>query len=474
MKHIKKIISIGLIMVLVLAMAPTALAASTGVSVNRSSVAVGQAVTVTITFSGGIAAVQFNVNYSASTLRYESSSSSADLTVNASNGVVTSAVMTANGANASAITCSFTFTGINSGSASINVLVKDCIDEEGNPVACSDGSASVTILSGSTSSKPQSSTQSSAPPVSEPPVELEPLEVMVDGKIKHVVRSLDGIELPDEFETAEDEFGGEMIAVARSINQDILLMYLTDADGQNGAFYRYVRSENAFYPFLWIVVNASRYTIVPIPADMSIPKGWEPTTLEYNNQVISAFQTADEAYHGFALIYASNDHGQEGFYLYDTMEGTIQRYVLTGGYAPITNPDGIMLGNPNGNFFERLLTDRAIFVAMCVAWALVVLIAGAWLVFHFARKQAHVSDKQRKKKEEKITKKLEKRAKKAAKKNIIDPQKLEIGSLDEEIAAEIPEHEAENMETDAEITEDETEKDTVESTESETESEITE
>ena len=463
MKSIKKIIGIGLILVLLLAIAPTALAAGTSVSVNRSSVTVGQAVTATITFSGGMAAVQFNVNYSAASLRYESSSSSADLTVNAANGVVTSAVMTANGANASAISCSFTFTAINSGSASISVSVKDCIDEEGNSVTCSDGSASVTVISGSTQSKPQSSTQSSVPSVSEPPVQLEPIEVTVDGTPKHVIRSLVGIELPDEFEMAEDEYGGEMVEVARGVNQDILLMYLTDADGQNGAFYRYVRSENAFYPFLWIVVNASRYTVVPIPADIEIPRGWEPMILAYNNQNISAYQSGNEAYLHFALIYAANEQGQEGFYLYDTTEGTMQRYMQWSGYESVTNPDGIMLGNPNGNFFERLLADREIFVTMCVAWALVILIAGAWLVFHFARKQAHVSDKKRKKKEEKITKKLEKRAKKAAKENKIAPQKPEIGSLDEEIEEENTENVTEKSEMEAE-----------EVTEPETESEITE
>ena len=466
----KKIIGIGLILVLMLAMAPTALAAGTSVSLNRSSVTVGQAVTATITFSGGMAAVQFNVNYSAAALRYESSSSSADLTVNASNGVVTSAVMTANGANASAISCSFTFTAINSGSAAISVSVKDCIDEAGNSVACSDGSASVTVISGSTSSKPQTSTQSSTPSVSEPPVALAPIEVTVDGQTKHVIRSLVGIELPDEFEVAEDEYSGEMVEVARGINQDILLMYLTDADGQNGAFYRYVRSENTFYPFLWIVVNASRYTIMPIPADMQIPHGWEQTALEYDNQVIPALRTNAESYREFVLIYATNDKGQEGLYLYDTVEKTMQRYVQGEGVESVTNPNGMITPNPNGSFFERLLADRAIFVVMCVSWTLVVLITGAWLAFHFARKQAHISEKKRKKKEEKITKKLEKRAKRANKNNKAAPQMPEIGSLDEEIKAQMPENEAEITENEAEITESEAE----DVTETQTESEITE
>lgn len=169
-----------------------------------------------------------------------------------------------------------------------------------------------------------------------------------------------------------------------------------------------------------------------------------------------AYQSTDKAYEGFYLIYAANEQGVAGFYLYDSVEGTVQRYVQSSGYAPVTNPDGATAADPNGNFFERLLADRAIFVTMCVAWTLVILIAGAWLVFHFARKQAQVSDKQRKKKEEKITKKLEKRAQKAAKKNKIAQQKPEIGSLDEEIEAESTENEAEEVtepQAESEITE---------------------
>lgn len=453
MKKIKQIISMLLVAVWMLCFVPVAQAASTSVSTSRSGLTVGQSVTVTVTFSGAMAAVQFNVNYSASVLRYESYSSSSDLTVNASSGVITSAVMTSDGANASSISCSFTFTAISVGSSSIGVYVNDCIDEEGNPVACSDGSATVTVNASTTSSRPQSSSQSSASSSQPPTVETEPIVVTVGGVTKHVERSLAGIEIPEEFETAEDEYAGEIIEVARGINQDILLMYLTDADGSNGGFYRYVRHEDAFYPFLRIVVNAARYTAVERPETVRIPTGWTATTVTFGNQEIPAYQSDDPAYEGFYLVYAANAAGEVNFYLFDIEDGTMQRYVQSEGYAPVTNPDGTISADPKGNFFERLLSDRPIFVTMCVAWALVVLIAGAWLVFHFARTHAKVSDKQRKTKEEKITRKLEKRAARAAKKNKVAQQKPEIGSLDEETAEEPVSEDAPTQEAAEPVTE---------------------
>ncbi len=445
MKQMKKITSICLILFMLLAVAPSALAASTVVSTSRSSMTVGQSVTATVTFSGTMAAVQFRVNYSASVLRYESYSSSADLTVNASSGVITSAVMTADGTNASTISCSFTFTAIGAGSSTIGVYVNDCIDEEGNLVSCSDGSATVTVTASTTSSRPHSSAQSSASS-SQPPVQADPIAVVVNGEDKHVVRSLTGIELPEEFEIAEDEFAGEIVDVARGINQDILLMYLTDPDGTNGGFYRFDRTANAFYPFLRIIINVARYTVMERPETVNIPTGWTATTVTFGNQNIPAYQSEEPAYEGLYLVYAANGQGEVNFYLFDIEDGTMQRYVQPEGYAPITNPNGPISANPKGNFFERLLSDRPIFVTMCVAWALVVLIAGAWLVFHFARVHAKVSDRKRRNNEEKITKKLEKRAARAAQKNKVAQQKPEIGSLDEETAEE-PIEPAEEPET---------------------------
>lgn len=431
MKKIRQILSVFLVVILVLCAAPRAWAASTTVSTTRSAMTVGQTVTATVTFSGTMAAVQFTVNYSPSVLRYESYSSSSDLTVNASSGVVTSAVMTGNGANASSISCSFTFTAIAAGSSAIGVYVNDCIDEEGNPVTCSDGSATVTVNASGSSAPPQSSQASSAPEV-----EADPIEVTVDGMTKHVMRSLAGVEIPEEFETAEDEYAGEMIEVARGINQDILLMYLTNADGTGGAFYRYVRHEDTFYPFLRIFVNASRYTVMPIPDSVSVPAGWVPVTVEYGDQLIPAYRLEAAGQEILFLVYAANGKGEAGFYLYDPLEGTMQRYIMADTDVPAANPDA--MDDPDNTFFERLLADRPIFVTMCVSWALVVLIVGAWLVSHFARAQAQISDKKRKTKEEKMTRKLEKRAARAAGKNKVEAQKPEIGVLEEDVPEETP------------------------------------
>ncbi len=463
MKKMKKICSILLILLLVCGLTTGVFAASvtTGIS-GTTKATVGQSFTVNVIFRGNgvnIGSLDAAITYDTSKLTCTSISSAA-VTSDAGGRVMVSYF---NIDGASSLQVSLTFTAKTAGTASVQASVSGCTDQELNPIGSYSGaSVNVTVSnpvapssqqssrpsssqsSRPSSSRPSSSQSSSSSSVVDEP-QVTPLTVTVDGKSKYVVCSLVGIEPPAEFEIAQDEYQGQTVDVARSTVQDILLMYLTDTDG-TGGFYRFNRAANTFYPFLRITVNAARYTAAERPETVKIPTGWTATTVTFGDQDIPAYQSDDPAYEGFYLVYAANGQGEVNFYLFDIEDGTMQRYVQSEGYAPITNPDGPLSADPKGNFFERLLSDRPIFVTMCVAWALVVLIAGAWLVFHFARVHAKVSDKQRKSKEDKITKKLEKRAARAAKKNKVAQQKPEIGSLDEETAEE-PTESTEESET---------------------------
>ena len=485
MKKSKRIIGILLVCLMVCGLSVGVLAASVTTSIGgTTSVTVGQSFTVNVVFRGSganIGSLDAVISYDTSKLTCNSASTSKNSAVaNLSGGKVIVSLSDIDGV--SSLQVSLNFTAKSAGSASVSASISGCTDQDLNPISSYSGSSgTVTVKTPASpsqpSSKPQSSQASSKPtsrPQSSQPQSSAPVEdpqdttirVTVGEQEKIVVNSLIGIEIPEGFEVRQDEYRGQAVDVLSHTAQDMLLMYLTDADGANGGYYRFNRTADCFYPFVRISVNAARYTLLEVPDGTKIPGGWTQTKVR-GEEIVPSYQSEDKAYAGFYLIYATNEQGQEGFYLYDSVEGTIQRYVKSSGFEPVTNPDGMTAADPSGNFFERLLADRAIFVTMCVAWALVVLIAGAWLVFHFARKQAHVSDKQRKKKEEKITKKLEKRAKKAAKKNKIEPQTLEIGSLDEEIEAETPENEAE-------VTEIQEETKAEEEPEIQTESEITE
>jgi hypothetical protein len=465
MKNLKKIGSILLVLALVCGLSVGVFAAgvTTGIS-GSTSVTVGQSLTVNVIFRGSgvnIGSLGAAITYDASKLTCTSISSSA-ITSDTGGRVI---VSYANIDGTSSLQVSLNFTAKAAGSASVQASISDCTDQDANPIGSYSGaSANVSISnpvapppqsssrpsasqssrpstsqsSRPSSSRPSSSQSSSSEPVVDEP-QVMPLTVTVDGKTMQISPSLIGIEVPEGFEIGQDEYKGQAVDVARSTAQDILLMYLTDADG-NGGFYRFNRAADTFSPFYRLTVSASRYTVMDLPEGVRVPSGWTPITFEYGAQLIPGYKQADVE-QGLWLIYASNDKGDTGFYLYDPLEGTVQRYVQLAD-LPAGNPGG--MNGQKGTFFERMLADRDMFFTVIVSWAMIVLIAGAWLVTHFARKKAHVSDKKRKKKEEKVTKKLEKRAARASKKSKIKAQPLEIEALEEipaenEEAAEEPE-----------------------------------
>lgn len=74
------------------------------------------------------------------------------------------------------------------------------------------------------------------------------------------------------------------------------------------------------------IQNGFRYRICPIPNEDLIPEGYKKTAIMVNDITIEAYTPGDDLDSDFLLIYAENDAGDKGFYQYDRIEKTMQRY----------------------------------------------------------------------------------------------------------------------------------------------------
>lgn len=72
---------------------------------------------------------------------------------------------------------------------------------------------------------------------------------------------------------------------------------------------------------------ASKYEIIEPADDVVIPEGYKPGSLTVSGITISAYIPEDNDQSEFVLIYARNEYGDKGFYKYDRIEKTLQRYV---------------------------------------------------------------------------------------------------------------------------------------------------
>lgn len=76
------------------------------------------------------------------------------------------------------------------------------------------------------------------------------------------------------------------------------------------------------------IQNGYRYQIIPISDESKIPSGYVKTTLILNEVIIDAYTPESNLESDFLLLYAMNEEGEQGFYQYDRVEKTMQRYTL--------------------------------------------------------------------------------------------------------------------------------------------------
>jgi hypothetical protein len=72
--------------------------------------------------------------------------------------------------------------------------------------------------------------------------------------------------------------------------------------------------------------NGYKYQLVEPGEETVIPSGFIKTSLKINDGIITAYTPEHDLESDFLLIYASNDSGDVGFYQYDRVESTLQRY----------------------------------------------------------------------------------------------------------------------------------------------------
>ncbi len=185
-------------------------------------------------------------------------------------------------------------------------------------------------------------------------------------------------------------------------NGDLKVLYLTNEEGTSG-LYVYDEVQQMVYPFVKIESN-SNYVVVLVPdaANAPAPENYKACTLSIEGKgVINAYQFVQpvenieqtswfgpETYYAatpvatdFYLIYCMSNTGENGWYVYDSVEGTIQRY-LGSVHNPVVEPevstDGAS-GDENNQDYEALeaklkQAENMQMIILCVAIFVVVVL----------------------------------------------------------------------------------------------------
>ena len=139
-------------------------------------------------------------------------------------------------------------------------------------------------------------------------------------------------------------FNGKPVEAVLFEKGGLTLLYALPAGSDSGDFFVYNEATGKLQYFAQIYNIENRY-IVPIEAQDTPPAQFKAGKMQWNNFTLPAFVLEDrsiEKAEVFYLLYAVSNEGERGFYLYDSVEGTYQRFLnYTGAKAAaVATADG--------------------------------------------------------------------------------------------------------------------------------------
>lgn len=165
--------------------------------------------------------------------------------------------------------------------------------------------------------------------------ELDPINVKVGDKDYTIIRKEGIIEAPENYEKTSIKMGDQDVLCYKNMVTENILIGLKDEEG-NSRFYSYDEKSDKYTLYNGKKMGNVNLNILEMPSSV-VPSGYTKVTFEYDEDKLEGYQyiqknityAADESVKGndFYLIYAINEmSGEEGIYVYDKLEGTVQRF----------------------------------------------------------------------------------------------------------------------------------------------------
>ena len=361
---------------------------ATDVSVTADSTAVkaGDTVTLTVIVSAehiGVASGSFT--YDPALLTYVSSDGGA------SDGYIN--LVSAEKGGSSSLSVVIKFAAKAQGTAVVNVVMDNVLSYDEQPL--DKGEAGVSITVAASDAPPQTSGEvESIPAVNLAQTGVAAQNVTGAAAQMYIWRDLGSLTLPSGFADRQVTYAGEYVGgAAIPDREDLILLYLSEAAGENAGYYIYNEQKNTLAPYITIAAKLASFTIIWPDETATAPAGFEQTTLEWDEKQLPAWK-APESGDIVYLVYARNSKGETGFYLFNTEDESVQRYaaVPQAGAAATAEPEKEPTAKPvSGEVPEpkddsSIEIDRTLFTALLIGAALMLAAAVVFATLYIKRR----------------------------------------------------------------------------------------
>ena len=205
--------------------------------------------------------------------------------------------------------------------------------------------------------------------------------------------------MPSLFHKSTVDYNGTTIECAQADMGDVTLIFVSDESGSGGNFCIYNTATGEISDYRMIQGIENRYIIIlKAGNNIVVPAGFTKAELQWNGQILEAYMIvkndeekddeplvnedgvamvdpcADLNSADFFLVYAYSSDGNTGWYMYDQIEGTYQRYIPGTGVAADDAKSSGFLSNLKGGIGDIPLVAVIIMAVLALVLIVVLII----------------------------------------------------------------------------------------------------
>ncbi len=155
-----------------------------------------------------------------------------------------------------------------------------------------------------------------------------PLAVSIGDTKYKITSDLSEVKLPEGFTKTDGTYGSEKVNVAKYVtadkNEEIILYALVPKEGGDIIFMTYDSTKKEFKEPKIIRQGNITYYLLNVPLSLKLPENYQIKETSIGDITANSIIQKDSKTNDFVYLYALAN-GKEGYYSYDTKEGTIQR-----------------------------------------------------------------------------------------------------------------------------------------------------
>ena len=158
-------------------------------------------------------------------------------------------------------------------------------------------------------------------------------EIMVtlpdDTRLPASTQLPEGVTLPKGFESSQLEVEGQTLPTAGHKEGGLVAVYLAGDEEHPAGFYFYNEKTRQVQAMTPVPMSTGKLTLLDLPQKLVIPEGYTSTLMELGGQQHTLLVPDQVEEPNHYIVYALDQEGKLGLYLYDVEQKSFQRYQFT-------------------------------------------------------------------------------------------------------------------------------------------------